>query len=361
VLIPPSTATVTIVDNNTGLAFSSPSYTVNKTAGTAVITVLRTDNTNLVSTVNFTATNGTAVNGLNYTATNGTLVFSNGQTSSSFYVPVSDTTVPQPDLTVLLQLMNPVNGTLLSPSAATLIIHDNTGSDVIPAGSLLVTNSSLADMTNDIIGPNDTVSMQFAFRCAGGTNVPNLVAQLVTGGGVTSPSPATNSYGPLTYLGHSVSRPFTFTAQGTNNQAITANFNLYDNTTNNPIGTAVFGYTLGTLTNSYTNSTTIVINANTNASPYPSVISIGGLGGSLVKATVTLNKMYHTSPSFVDALVVAPSGADTLIMAHVGGQNTITNVVLTFDDAATNSLTHSGQAVTSTNKPSAILPVRNFP
>ena len=40
----------------------------------------------------------------------------------------------------------------------------------------------------------------------------------------------------MAYHGHSVSRPFTFTAKGTNNQAIVANFNLYDVNTNNPIG-----------------------------------------------------------------------------------------------------------------------------
>jgi hypothetical protein len=47
-------------------------------------------------------------------------------------------------------------------------------------------------------------------------------------------------------------------------------------------------------------------------------------------------------------------------MAHVGGQNTVTNVVLTFDDAATNLMTNAGQAVTSTNRPSVVLPVNNF-
>ena len=73
---------------------------------------------------------------------------------------------------------------------------------------------------------------------------------------------------------------------------------------------------------------------------------MSGIGGSLVKATVTLNKLYHTSPSDVDALVVSPAGANTLIMAHVGGQVLVTNVVLTFDDAATNLMTHTGSAVT---------------
>jgi len=359
VIIAPSNAVVTIYDSNSGLSFSATRYTVNKNAGAAAITVVRTDNTNVVSYVNFTATNGTAVTGLNYTATNGTLMFTNGVTSETFYVPISDTTVAQPDLTVLLQLSSVVNGTLVAPSAATLTIHDNTGSFVIPAGAAL-TNDLTAGGAINVINPNDTVTVQFAFRDAGGTNVQNLIAQLIANSGVTSPNPVTAFYGPLMYQGHSVSRPFTFTAIGTNNQAITANFKLYDNSLNNPIGTGVFGFTLGTVTTAFTNGAAIIINANTNASPYPAVINVSGVGGSLVKATVTLNKLAHTSPSSVDALVESPSGLSTLIMAHVGGQNTVTNVVLTFDDAYTNLMTHSGQAVTSTNHPSVVLPVNNF-
>ena len=130
---------------------------------------------------------------------------------------------------------------------------------------------------------------------------------------------------------------------------------------NNKIGTAIFGYTLGTYTTVWSNNAAIIINDNTNASPYPSIINVTGVGGSLIKATVKLNRLVHTSPSDVDALVVSPSGQNTLVMAHVGGQAYVTNVVLTFDDAATNTMTHAGTAVTSTNKPSAILPVRSFP
>jgi hypothetical protein len=364
VLVAPSTAVVTIFDSNTGLGFSSATYSVNKSGGSAKITVLRTDNTNLISTVNFVATNGTAVAGLNFTPTNGTLVFTNGVTSQSFFVPVSSTTLPQPDLTVFLQLRNPVNGTLVTPSAATLTIHDDTGSFVVPAGSML-TSESGAGAPNGIIDPGETVTLQFAFRVGGGTNVQNLVAKIVPNSNVTATSPTTNSYGPLKYLGHSVSRPFTFTAVGTNNQPIVVNFNLYDVNVNNPIGSAVFGYTLGQVTNLFTNTTAIVINDPTNAtpaaaSPYPSIISVSGVGGTLIKSTVTLNKFWHASPSDVDALVVSPAGFNTLIMAHVGGQVMVTNVTLTFDDAATNGLTHGGSATTSTNRSSVVFPVNNF-
>ena len=64
----PSNQVVTIIDSNSGLSFSSPIYTVNKTNVTATITVIRTDNTNTVSTVNFSTADGTAVAGMDYIA-----------------------------------------------------------------------------------------------------------------------------------------------------------------------------------------------------------------------------------------------------------------------------------------------------
>ena len=64
--------------------------------------------------VNFLATNGTALAGINYMATNGTLVFTNGVTSQAFSVAIIDTTAVQPDETVLLQLFNPTNGFLVA-------------------------------------------------------------------------------------------------------------------------------------------------------------------------------------------------------------------------------------------------------
>jgi hypothetical protein len=110
----------------------------------------------------------------------------------------------------------------------------------------------------------------------------------------------------------------------------------------------------------FANSSTIIINDDSAASPYPSVINVIGVGGSLIKATVTLNRLTHTYPHDVSALVVAPSGLNTLIMSHVGGNNSVTNVVLTFDDAAATSLSQA-RLTTSTNKPSISAPPYKFP
>jgi hypothetical protein len=136
----------------------------------------------------------------------------------------------------------------------------------------------------------------------------------------------------------------------------------------NSIGTALFTYTLGTWTTLFYNTNPIVINPDGIASPYPSIINVTNVGGDIINTTVTLTNMNASSPHSVDVLVVSPAQQDALIMAHVGGQNTIKNVTLTFDDNMADiikysltNLTESGQIFSGTNTSSANLPVPNFP
>ncbi|MCX6895642.1 MAG: hypothetical protein NTZ16_09135, partial [Verrucomicrobia bacterium] len=128
-------------------------------------------------------------------------------------------------------------------------------------------------------------------------------------------------------------------------------------------GQATFTFTQGNWTTNFANTNVIVINDNAAASPYPSVIQVSGIGTTLLKATVTLTNMNHTSPADIDALVMAPNGSNTLFMANVGipGGNAISHVTLNFDDAATNVLSRTGQITSGTNRPSAYLPVLSFP
>ena len=74
-----------------------------------------------------------------------------------------------------------------------------------------------------------------------------------------------------------------------------------------------------------------------------------------------MSNLFGNSPASIDALVVAPAGGNTLLMAHAGGQNTIAGVTLTFDDGATNYLSQTARLTTSTNKPTQFYPVGNFP
>jgi len=348
VLAAPSTQSVVIAESNAGLSFSKANYTAFKNGSAVNIDVYRTGYTDSIVSVNFTATNGTAVNGVNFIATSGTLIFTNGVIQQTFTVPLLPGSVVQPNLTVALRLSSPTNSLLVAPSAATLTILENGGSYVIPAGSQVVTNyTSLA--ADGIIHPNDKVQVLFGFRVAAGLNVTNLTAYLLATNGITAPSPASQNYGPLAVYGHSVSKAFTFTAQGTNTMAIAPTFALYDNA--NYLGMAAFGYTMGSWTNIFASTNQIIINDNAAASPYPSLIDVSGVGGTLIKATVTLTNLTHGNARDISVLLVSPAGKNTLIMSGVGGANTVKQVTLTFDDAATNYLPFASQLVTGTNKP----------
>ena len=261
-------------------------------------------------------------------ATSGTLIFTNGVTSQTFSVTIIGNTMVQPDKTVLLQLSSPTNGILVPPVAATLTIHDTSGSLVVPDGSVLIHEGG---PVNGIIDPGENVTLLFAFRASAGTNIANFSATLLATNGVTSPSPVgTMTPGSLTVGGPPASQQFNFTASHTgiytNGQQIAATFQLYNGA--NSIGTAVFTYTLGTWTNTFYSTNSIIINNDTTASPYPSVINVSGVGGVLVKATTTLTNITHASPADIEVLLVSPGAQDTFIMANAGGQNPINNVTL---------------------------------
>jgi len=358
-LVPPFVASVTITDINAGLSFSSAAYSVLKSGVQAAIGVVRTGFTNNAVWVNYATQDGTGTNGVDYTGVSGTLFFTNGQVNQSFSVPITDSTVVKPDKTVLLQLSNPVgtNAVLVSPSAAILTIRDLSGSLVVPAGAALLSESIVP--TNGVIDPGETVTMLFGLRNNGGTNTANLVAALLATNGVSGPS-GPQVYGALLTNGPSVSRQFSFTANGTNGQAVLATFRLQDGANTN-VGNATFTFVLGTSSSSFTNAGAIAIIDNASASPYPSTINVGGVGGSLVKATATFHRMHHSWPADVDALVVSPSGQKMLLMANAGGSSQINGVSLTFDDAAAAFLPQGGQIISGTNKPTTFNPVAAFP
>jgi hypothetical protein len=203
------------------------------------------------------------------------------------------------------------------------------------------------------------VQVLFAFRDSAGLNVTNLVATLLATNGATPVGYSTTNYGPLAVYGHSVSRPFTFTAHGTNALSISPTFQLFDNA--KFIGPATFVFTVGSWTNIFANTNMIIINDNAAASPYPSIINVSGVGSSLVKATVTMTNLSHRSMSDIDALVVSPT-TNTLIMAHAGFFGAIiTHVTLTFDDAATNTVPTNTVPVSGSYQPTQNYPVLNFP
>ncbi|HXU74934.1 MAG TPA: Calx-beta domain-containing protein [Methylomirabilota bacterium] len=347
-LIPPSTATVTITDDISGISLSAPAYSINENGGAANITVVRSGYLSNTVSVGFTTTNGSALENVNYVSAHGVLVFTNGETIKTFGVPVIDNGVVDGDKTALILLTNiSGNAVLVNPSSATLSIREADGSLIVSAGSSLVFESGPA---NGAIDPGEQVTLLFGLRNASGTNTASLVATLLSTNGVTLPSGPQN-YGALVSHGPSVSRPFTFTASGTNGQALAATFQLQDGARN--LGVVVFNFNLGKSTNSFANPGLIVIRDNNSALPYPSTVSVNGMGGTVSKVTVTVTNLNHTAPLDIDALLVSPTGQKQLLLAKAGGNHAINNVTLTFDDAAASQLPQSTQIVSGTYRPTS--------
>lgn len=99
---------------------------------------------------------------------------------------------------------------------------------------------------NGAIDPGENVILDFNLMNGGGAATTNLVATLMTGGGVTNPSPPQN-YGVIDANGGMAARSFSFTADPALQcgGAITATLQLNDN--GNPLPNVTFNFTTGAL------------------------------------------------------------------------------------------------------------------
>ncbi|WP_027862205.1 Ig-like domain repeat protein [Marmoricola sp. URHB0036] len=77
------------------------------------------------------------------------------------------------------------------------------------------------------------------------------------------------------------------------------------------------------------------------ADPYPSTIAVSGMTGVVSGVTVTFNNLTHSAVNDIDALLVAPSGDNLVVLSDVGDPNTLafsSNATLTFADSAAGSV-----------------------
>jgi hypothetical protein len=103
------------------VAFASPTYTVNQTAGTVTLTVVRFGGG--PGTVAYVTSNGSAAAGVDYVAASGVLSFAAGETQKTISVAILNTGVVGGSKTFFVSLSNPTGGmTLGSPSVASVSI-----------------------------------------------------------------------------------------------------------------------------------------------------------------------------------------------------------------------------------------------
>jgi len=220
---------------------------------------------------------------------------------------------------------------------------------ITDAGAELIYESGPA---NGMIDPGETVSLNFRMANVGTLDTVNLKATLLVTNGVTTPS-SPQYYGLLIQNGPSVSRNYTFTAAAGYSNAVVATFQVQDErvgVTNTSLAPVAFAFNRP-LASVWSNSTAIIIPDHGVATPYPSTVTVSDLEGVVTKATVTFKGLTHSFPHDVSALLVSPDGGNVLLMSHAGGGLSVSNLTLTFDDAATNALPNNGLLTSTAYRP----------
>jgi uncharacterized repeat protein (TIGR01451 family)/uncharacterized delta-60 repeat protein len=118
----PGAATVTILSDVTGFAFSTNTYTVGENGTNVVVTV---DRLNAIGTasVEFNTSDGTAVNQFDYVGTNLLLNFASGQASTNITITILNPNIVESNKTFNLTLSDPsANSYLVQPSNAVVVI-----------------------------------------------------------------------------------------------------------------------------------------------------------------------------------------------------------------------------------------------
>lgn len=94
--------------------------------------------------------------------------------------------------------------------------------------------------------------------------------------------------------------------------------------------------------NSFSNTASLPMSGASNGEgtgiPYPSIINVSGVPGTVVSVTATLNKLSHSFPEDLDILLVGPEGQNVMLMSDAGGSRGISNVNLTFSDSGSSGL-----------------------
>src|ERR1044071_9377129 len=312
-------------------------------------------------TLNFATANGSALAGSDYLATNGSMVINAGLASQAIAVPVIGDTLNESNETFFVNVSGVVNASVGRAQATGTIINDDFLASISAASATLVTET--CSPANGVIDAHETVTVRFGLRniSAGNASTTNLVATLLQTGGVVAPSGPQN-YGALTAGGPAVSNSFTFTANGTCGDTLVAVLQLQDGASNLGMVTNLLptGRT-GFVTNSFTNSNSVTIPDFGTASPYPSTINIASGLRNITRLTATLSGLSHTYPSDLEILLVGSGGQQALLMSDAGDGMAISNVTLTFDDAASVALPVSSQIASGTYKPTDYPPNDSMP
>ncbi len=179
--------TITIIEDDSSIAFTTNAVAVLETATTVTLTVKRTGGTNSTVTVDFLTADGAAEDGSDYTATNATLTFDPGQASKTITVPLSNDTSVEGDETFSLSLTNLTGSAVIlgSHTNATVTIRDN--------------DSVFAVLTNEVSVAENVGTATLSIRRTGGVVGAASVQYTTANGTATAGSDYTAATGTLNF------------------------------------------------------------------------------------------------------------------------------------------------------------------
>jgi hypothetical protein len=154
--------------------FSATTYSVAENVGTFNVTVLRSGNTRVAASIQY-SDNGTGTamgGGVNYSFTGGTLNFAAGETQKTFAVTIVDnTTADAPNKTIVFRLASATPaGSQIKTATAALTIIDNEGPGTLDFSSSAYTvleGAGLATLTVNRLGASNLkLSVDYATEAA---------------------------------------------------------------------------------------------------------------------------------------------------------------------------------------------------
>lgn len=326
-------------------------YTIavtNKGPSTATGVMVTNPLPSAVTLVSFSTPQGTAAN------VSGAIVFTLGSvptgTNVTMQVIVNPNVAGAVNSTALVSATGTFDPVSANNSSTLAIAVQSPSADIDLGNSTLVSES--ISPANGAIDPGETVTLNLELVNKGATSTGNLVATLLPTGGVsTNSGPQIKTYGVIA-SGARVTQSFTFTANGNLGDTLSVTLQLQDGASN--LGTVTFTYQLGA-TKNVGSSVTITGVDSGPALTYPSIITVSGVSGTILKATVTLSNVVHTFPDDLDILLVSPSGKKVILMSDALGGFALGGVNITFDDNAASSLPDSGSITDGVYKPSNYL------
>ncbi len=237
---------------------------------------------------------------------------------------------------------------LAIPVADPVVSLSLSGSMTVKAESIQPANGSLEN--------GEVVTLGFFVQNTGNVATTNVVATVVTGGGVTAVT-STATLGVIDAGAISSEGSVQVMVDADASSSVTVTISLSDETASGSVahGSLVQSFSLPT-DGAIANSTPILVpglqgqgDAGSGAgSANPSVISVSGRAGVVDDVIVSLMGVSHEFASDMDILLVGPQGQSAVLMSDAAGGDAVAGVNLTFSVSATSVIPRTGGVTSGT-------------